>query len=65
MSSLLVFNKVYKLEIQSVMLVFSTPHVNKCPLTFSLAVMGKHPDLMVAHPTSTIFPTIGRNFEIS
>ncbi len=28
-------------------------------------VMGKHPDLMVAHPTSTIFPTIGRNFEIS
>ncbi len=29
------------------------------------AVMGKHPDLMVAHPTSTIFPTIGRNFEIS
>ena len=26
------------------------------------AVMGKHPDLMVAHPTSTIFPTIGRNF---
>ncbi len=29
------------------------------------AVMGKHPDLMVAHPTSTIFTTIGRNFEIS
>ncbi len=29
------------------------------------SVMGKHPDLMVAHPTSTIFPTIGRNFEIS
>ncbi len=28
-------------------------------------VMGKHPDLMVAHPTSTIFTTIGRNFEIS
>jgi hypothetical protein len=26
------------------------------------AVMGKHPDLLVAHPTSTIFPTIGRNF---
>jgi len=31
----------------------------------SLAVVGKHPDLMVAHPTPTIFPTIGRNFEIS
>jgi hypothetical protein len=28
-------------------------------------VVGKHPDLMVAHPTPTIFPTIGRNFEIS
>ncbi len=27
-SSLLVFNRVYKLEIQSVMLVFSTPLVN-------------------------------------
>ncbi len=29
------------------------------------AVMGKHPDLMVGPPTPTIFPTIGRNFEIS
>jgi hypothetical protein len=28
-------------------------------------VMGKHPDLMVGPPTPTIFPTIGRNFEIS
>jgi hypothetical protein len=27
--------------------------------------MGKHPDLLVAHPTSTIFTTIGRNFVIS
>jgi hypothetical protein len=42
-----------------------------CPLyvftrtTPIIPVMGKHPDLMVAHPTSTIFPTIGRNFEIS
>ncbi len=36
MSSLLVFNRVYKLEIQSVMLVFSTPLVNCCPSTFSL-----------------------------
>ncbi len=25
------------------------------------AEMGKHPDLLVAHPTSTIFTTIGRN----
>ncbi len=32
MSSLLVFNRIYRLEIQSVMLVFST-----APLTFSLA----------------------------
>jgi hypothetical protein len=36
MSSLLVFNIVYRLEIKSVMLVFSTPHVNCCPSTFSL-----------------------------
>ncbi len=28
-------------------------------------VVGKHPDLMVGQPTSTVFPTIGRNFEIS
>ncbi len=27
--------------------------------------MGKHPDLMVGPPTPTIFPTIGRNYEIS
>jgi hypothetical protein len=36
MSSLLVFNRVYILEIKSVMLVFSTGFVNYCPLTFSL-----------------------------
>jgi hypothetical protein len=31
-----VFNRVYRLEIQSVMLWFSTPLVNCCPCTFSL-----------------------------
>jgi hypothetical protein len=36
MSSLLVFNRVYRLEIQSVMLVFSTPLVYCCLSTFSL-----------------------------
>ncbi len=36
MSSLLVLNRVYSLEIQSVMLIFSTPLVNCCPSTFSL-----------------------------
>ncbi len=36
MSSLLVFNRVYRQEIQSVMLVFSTLLVNRCPSTFSL-----------------------------
>jgi hypothetical protein len=45
MSSSLVFNRVYRLEIQSVMLVlleiqvmlvFSTPLMNCCPSTFSL-----------------------------
>ncbi len=30
-----------------------------------LTEMGKHPDLMVGPPTPTIFPTIGRNYEIS
>jgi hypothetical protein len=30
------FNRVYRLETQSVMLVFSTPLVNCCPSTFSL-----------------------------
>ncbi len=35
MSSLLLFNRVYRLEIQSVMLVFSTPFVNQRPSTFS------------------------------
>ena len=28
-------------------------------------VVGKHPDLMVGYPTSTVFPTKDRNFEIS
>jgi hypothetical protein len=32
MSSLLVFNRVYRLEIQSVMLVFSTPCCELLPL---------------------------------
>jgi hypothetical protein len=36
MSSLLVFDRVYRLEIQSVMLVFSTPLVYCCPSTFYL-----------------------------
>jgi hypothetical protein len=36
MSSLLVFNRVYRREIQSVMLVFSTGFVNYCPSTFCL-----------------------------
>jgi hypothetical protein len=31
----------------------------------SRAVVGKHPDLMVGPPTSTVFPTNDRNFEIS
>ncbi len=33
--------------------------------TIYVPEMGKHPDLLVAHPTSTIFTTIGRNYEIS
>jgi hypothetical protein len=36
MSSLLVFNRDYRLEIQSVMWVFATGFMNYCPLTSSL-----------------------------
>jgi hypothetical protein len=36
MSSLLEFNRVYRLEIQSLMLVFSTPLMKCCPSTFFL-----------------------------
>jgi hypothetical protein len=36
MSPLLVFNRVYRMEIHSVMLVLSTPLVNCCPSIFSL-----------------------------
>jgi hypothetical protein len=45
MSSLLVFNRVYRLELQSVVLVFSTPLVNyrSAPLTFSLVHLPPHP----------------------
>ncbi len=39
MLSLLVFNRVYRLEIQSVMLVFSTRLVYCCPSTFSLTYL--------------------------
>ncbi len=34
MASLLVFNRVHRLEIQSVMLVFSTGFVNYCPCMY-------------------------------
>jgi hypothetical protein len=40
MSSLLLLNRVYKLEIQSVLLVFLTSFVNYCP---SIFVSGKLP----------------------
>jgi hypothetical protein len=35
------------------------------PKKESAAVMGKHPDFMVAHPTSTIFRPLVEIFEIS
>jgi hypothetical protein len=47
MSSLLVFNRVYRLETQSVMLVFSTPLVNYCPFIFSLTSPTPPPFLKV------------------
>jgi hypothetical protein len=42
MSSLLVFNSVYRQEIQPVMLVFSTHLVYCCPSTFSLTPPPPH-----------------------
>jgi hypothetical protein len=45
MSVLLVFNRVYRLEIQSVMLVFSTPLVTNTPL----------PSLQFTSPPYTVF----------
>jgi hypothetical protein len=47
---------------QSVHVVFNYLPALKCGVGGAESVVGKHPDLMVAHPTSTIFPTIGRNF---
>jgi hypothetical protein len=43
----MVFNRVYRLEIQSVMMVFTTPLVNCCPSTFSLT-----------SPTPTLLPKV-------
>jgi hypothetical protein len=34
-------------------------------ITLSSPVVGKHPDLLVGPPTSTVFPTNDRNFERS
>jgi hypothetical protein len=51
MSSLLVFDRVYRLEIQSVMLVFSTPLVNyNALLTFSLVHLTPTPPPPSSHP---------------
>jgi hypothetical protein len=43
MSSLLVFNRVYRLEIQSVMLVFSTGFLNYCLLSGYLSLPSPTP----------------------
>jgi hypothetical protein len=52
MSSFLLFKRVYRLEIQSVTLVFLTPLVNCCPYTFSLT-----------SPTSPPFPKVNVQYE--
>jgi hypothetical protein len=43
MTSLLVFNRVYRLDIQLVIMVFSTPLVNYRPSTFSLVHLPPFP----------------------
>ncbi len=50
--------------------VVSEPHCNEKPekeiaRPQSQPEVGKHPDLMVGPPTSTVFPTNDRKFEIS
>jgi hypothetical protein len=52
MSSLLVFNRVYRLEIKSVMLVFSTQHCELLPLL---------PSLWFTSPTPPPFPVLKHN----
>ncbi len=44
-SYLQAFSRVYRLEIQSVMLVFSTGFVNYCPSIFSLVSSPPHPSV--------------------
>ncbi len=41
------------------------PHMSISHTCSSVTVMGKHPDLMVAHPTPTIFRPLVEIFEIS
>jgi hypothetical protein len=45
MSSLLVFNRVYRLEIQSVIWVFSTGFVNYCPSNLLSGYLSRLPPL--------------------
>jgi hypothetical protein len=45
MSSLLVFNRVHRLEIQSIMVVFLTQLLTIVPLTFSLVHLPPAPPL--------------------
>jgi hypothetical protein len=44
-------------------MTYSQP--GKGGLSYLAAVVGKHPDLLVGPPTSTVFPTNDRNFERS
>ncbi len=55
MSDLLVFNRVYRLEIQSVMLVFSISFVNFCPLCIFL--YGKKDTIVFVFFHLTLMPS--------
>jgi hypothetical protein len=35
------------------------------PFPWEMAVLGKHPDLLVGPPTATVFPTNDRKYKIS
>jgi hypothetical protein len=55
MSSLLVFNKVYRLEIQSVMLVFSTEFMNVRGGGGNGVLGGKRPFRQIKHLPQSLF----------
>jgi hypothetical protein len=53
------FNRVYRVEIKSVMLIFSAPLVNYCPSTFSLTSPTPPPPLPKVNVLYSIYRQCG------